>query len=97
MYTSKNRNPRQLYEFDIWATGEHRASHRGTTGHRRPPGATGGWGKSSNRPILFLWSGPLGGIAVSNLRPGYRSHRLNRAKCDFEVSLHSATCKMVNS
>ena len=39
MYTSKNRNPKQLYEFDIWATGEHRASHRGTTG---PPEATGG-------------------------------------------------------
>ena len=61
------------------------------------PGATGGWGKRFNRPILCFRSAPLGGIAGSNLRPGYRSHRLNRAKCDFEVSLHSALCKMVNS
>ena len=43
-------------------------------------------------PCLF-WSGPLEGIALSNLRPGYRSHCLNKAKCDFELSLHSALFK----
>ena len=57
------------------------------------PGATGGWGKRFNRPILFCRSGPFEGIAVSNLRPGHRSHCLNGAKCDFELSLHSALFK----
>jgi hypothetical protein len=60
---------------------EHRGNRRGLGQHVQPT------------DCLF-WSGPLEGIAVSNLRPGYRSHCLNRAKCDFKLSLHSA---LVNS
>ena len=86
-------------------TNEDTGVHRGSTGgppggHRGPPGSTG-----QHRGATGMPPGGIPGATGGHREPpgaagfikGYRSHRLNRAKCDFELSLYSAPYKIVNS
>ena len=76
------------------STGGPPGGHRGATGvHRGPPGSTGGPpGCPRGNP-----GGHRGPPGATGFIKGYRSHRLNRAECDFELSLYSALYKIVNS